>query len=62
VLGLVGIRKLMDFGIFTQRDLSYLDDIMPEFVKRSKEDGTHSEDIEEDIDDGEKKPEKAIVS
>ena len=61
MLGLVGIRKLMDFGIFTQRDLSYLDDIMPEFVKRSKEDGTHSEDLEEDID-GEKKSEKAIVS
>ena len=33
VLGLVGIRKLMDFAIFTQRDLSYLDDIMPEFVR-----------------------------
>ena len=58
VLGLVGVRKLMDFVIFTQRDLSYLDDIMPEFVKRSKEDGTGSEDIDEEP--GEKKPEKMV--
>jgi hypothetical protein len=38
VLALVGIRKLMDY-MFTQTELSYLDDIMPEIVKRSKEDG-----------------------
>ncbi len=25
--------------LFTQNELSYLDDIMPEIVKRSKEDG-----------------------
>lgn len=49
----------MDFAIFTQRDLSYLDDIMPEFVKRSKEDGTRSEDTDEDP--GEKRPEKTLV-
>ena len=39
VLALVGIRKLMDFFVFTQKELSYLDDIMPEIVKRSEEDG-----------------------
>jgi sodium bicarbonate transporter 10 len=37
VLALVGVRKLMDY-IFTQKELSYLDDIMPEITKRSKED------------------------
>ena len=36
----------MDFAVFTQKDLSYLDDIMPEFVKRSREDGDESDDIE----------------
>ena len=50
----------MDFGIFTQKDLSYLDDIMPEFIKRSKEDGTNSEDIEE-INSG-TKTDKPIVN
>lgn len=43
VLALVGIRKLMDY-IFTQKELSYLDDIMPELVKRSKEDGIENPD------------------
>lgn len=43
VLALVGIRKLMDY-IFTQKELSYLDDIMPELVKRSKEDGIDNPD------------------
>ena len=37
MLALVAIRKGMDY-FFTQKELSYLDDIMPEFVKRSKED------------------------
>lgn len=37
VLALVGIRKVMDY-MFTQKELSYLDDIMPEIMKRSKED------------------------
>lgn len=45
VLGLVGIRKIMDY-IFTQKELSYLDDIMPEITKRSKEDGKGSDDLE----------------
>ena len=34
-------------------------DKMPEFVKRSKEDGTRSEDTDEDP--GEKRPEKTLV-
>ncbi|OQV25048.1 Sodium-driven chloride bicarbonate exchanger [Hypsibius exemplaris] len=34
---LVGVRKLLDY-IFTQFELSYLDDIIPESVKRKKED------------------------
>lgn len=33
--------------MFTQKDLSYLDDIMPEIVKRSKEDGKDVNEIDE---------------
>lgn len=43
VLALVGIRKLMDY-VFTQRELSYLDDIMPDIVKRCREDETDNLD------------------
>lgn len=39
VMALVAIRKSMDY-VFTQKELSYLDDIMPEIVKRNKEDDT----------------------
>lgn len=35
VLGMVFVRKLMDF-IFTQEELSNLDDIMPEVIKRDR--------------------------
>ena len=35
---LVGIRKLFDYGIFTQHDLKWLDDLMPESAKKKKED------------------------
>lgn len=35
----------MDY-IFTQKELSYLDDIMPELTKRIKEDGKGSDDLE----------------
>ena len=49
----------MDFAIFTQTDLSYLDDIMPEFVKRSREDGDDSEEINEE--NNKHKPEKHVV-
>ena len=34
---LVGVRKLLDY-IFTQFELEYLDDIIPDIVKRKKED------------------------
>ena len=37
VMALVAIRKGMDY-VFTQKELSYLDDIMPEIVKRNNED------------------------
>ena len=33
VVALVGARKLMDY-LFTQRELGYLDDVMPELVKK----------------------------
>ena len=46
VLALVGIRKLLDY-IFTQKELSYLDDIMPEIMKRSKEDGKEENGADE---------------
>jgi hypothetical protein len=36
VLALVGARKVMDY-IFTQRELGYLDDVMPEVVKKEIE-------------------------
>lgn len=32
-----GIRKIMDYVLFTQSELSHLDDIMPEISKRSNE-------------------------
>lgn len=36
VLALVGVRKLMDY-LFMQRELGYLDDVMPEHVKKEIE-------------------------
>jgi hypothetical protein len=41
VLALVGARKLMDY-IFTQRELGYLDDVMPEIVKKEIEERRNS--------------------
>ncbi|CAF3643219.1 unnamed protein product [Rotaria sordida] len=41
VLALVGARKLMDY-LFTQRELEYLDDIMPEVVKKEIEERRNS--------------------
>lgn len=37
VLALVFVRKLLDF-FFTKRELSYLDDIMPESKKKKEDD------------------------
>ncbi|XP_055328634.1 sodium bicarbonate cotransporter 3-like [Paramacrobiotus metropolitanus] len=42
---LVGVRKLLDY-IFTQKELSYLDDLMPESTKRRKEDRRKSQDVQ----------------
>jgi hypothetical protein len=38
VLALVGLRKAMDFfpSIFSQKDLKYLDNLMPEKQKKKK--------------------------
>ncbi|KAI4889670.1 hypothetical protein NFI96_011021 [Prochilodus magdalenae] len=43
VLALVFIRKLMDF-IFTKRELSWLDDLMPESKKKKLEDAEQEEE------------------
>uniref|UniRef100_A0A672P7N8 Solute carrier family 4 member 10 n=1 Tax=Sinocyclocheilus grahami TaxID=75366 RepID=A0A672P7N8_SINGR len=43
VLALVFIRKLLDF-IFTKRDLSWLDDLMPESKKKKLEDAEREEE------------------
>jgi hypothetical protein len=50
VLALVGARKIMDY-IFTQRELEYLDDVMPEVVKKEIEARKNS-GIEENKQDG----------
>lgn len=55
-MALVGIRKVMDY-FFTQKELSYLDDIMPEIIKRRKEDG-----IENPEDNHEHEKKSQIVS
>ena len=49
VLALVGARKLMDY-IFTQRELSYLDDVMPEIVKKEIEERKNSATDEDNAD------------
>jgi hypothetical protein len=46
VAALVGIRKMMDLpclGLFTQHDLMWLDDILPEATRKKKEDGKESD-------------------
>ncbi|CAL8289731.1 unnamed protein product [Lota lota] len=43
VLALVFIRKLLDF-IFTKRELSWLDDLMPEWKKKKLEDAEEEEE------------------
>ncbi|XP_016333352.1 sodium-driven chloride bicarbonate exchanger-like [Sinocyclocheilus anshuiensis] len=42
VLALVFIRKLLDF-VFSKRDLSWLDDLMPESKKKKMEDAQQEE-------------------
>ncbi|XP_066547171.1 sodium bicarbonate cotransporter 3 isoform X1 [Amia ocellicauda] len=59
VLALVFIRKLLDFG-FTKRELSYLDDLMPESKKKNEDDKKKKEKEEAermlDVDEGELMP------
>ncbi|XP_034032740.1 sodium-driven chloride bicarbonate exchanger-like isoform X2 [Thalassophryne amazonica] len=43
VLALVFVRKLLDF-IFSKRELSWLDDLMPEWKKKKLEDAAQEED------------------
>ncbi|XP_034720299.1 sodium-driven chloride bicarbonate exchanger-like isoform X2 [Etheostoma cragini] len=43
VLALVFIRKLLDF-VFTKRELSWLDDLMPEWKKKKLEDAAEEEE------------------
>ncbi|MEE6524646.1 hypothetical protein FKM82_024214, partial [Ascaphus truei] len=43
VLALVFVRKLMDF-FFTKRELSWLDDLMPESKKKKLEDAEKEEE------------------
>ena len=42
------MRKLLDF-VFTQKELSFLDDVMPEATKRKKEDDKKKEVEEEEV-------------
>jgi hypothetical protein len=49
VLALVGARRVMDY-IFTQRELGYLDDVMPEVVKKEIEERKNSNVDENDVD------------
>ncbi len=60
VLALVGARKVMDY-IFTQRELGYLDDVMPEVVKKEIEERKNSI-IPENIDDINKVSLKILLS
>ena len=46
VLGMCFVRKGMD-KLFTQEELKWLDDIMPEVHKRAKEDALKQQDKEE---------------
>ncbi|CAM4906352.1 unnamed protein product [Rotaria socialis] len=45
VLALVGARKAMDY-LFTQRELEYLDDVMPEVVKKEIEERKNSASLD----------------
>ena len=47
VLALVFIRKLLDF-IFSKRELSWLDDLMPEWKKKKLEDAEEEVQLQTD--------------
>ncbi|CAL1608453.1 unnamed protein product [Knipowitschia caucasica] len=48
VLALVFVRKLLDLG-FSKRELSYLDDLMPEWKKKNLDDATKIKEEESEI-------------
>lgn len=48
VLALVFVRKLLDFTCFSKRDLSWLDDLMPENKKKKEDDKKKKEEEEEE--------------
>ena len=62
VLGTCFVRKAMDY-LFTQRELKWLDDLMPEAAKKEKEDsGKLSEDdADKDSEEKEVGPEPRIL-
>lgn len=47
VLATCFVRKALDY-LFTQRELKYLDDIMPEITSRAKEDAKKAKQKEPD--------------
>nr|XP_023663392.1 sodium bicarbonate cotransporter 3-like isoform X2 [Paramormyrops kingsleyae] len=55
VLALVFVRKLLDFTCFSKRDLSWLDDLMPE-NKKKKEDDKKKKKKEEEEEEEESEP------
>ena len=57
VLALVGLRKLMDFvpRIFSQKDLFWLDNLMPDKKKKEGEDDDEDEEDEEFSNEGGKR-------
>lgn len=55
ILALVAVRKAMDY-VFSQHDLSFLDDVIPEKDKKKKEDEKKKkkkerESIDSDVDE-----------
>ncbi|KAL7891442.1 hypothetical protein AOLI_G00009180 [Acnodon oligacanthus] len=64
VLALVFIRKLLDF-CFTKRELSYLDDLMPESKKKKLDDATKKAEEQESqemlVDDSDRGDDKSTV-
>ncbi|MEQ2164385.1 Sodium bicarbonate cotransporter 3 [Goodea atripinnis] len=59
VLALVFIRKLLDF-CFTKRELSWLDDLIPESKKKKDDDKKKEEEMEENEDEAPYEPESIL--
>lgn len=56
VLALVFVRKVLDL-CFSKRELSYLDDLMPEWKKKNLDDASKKIDevVQTELSDGQKK-------